>query len=230
MIARRCAPTAPASARVRNAICDPSGDQLGDPSGPGPAASLRGAAAPESTPTIQISEREPSSAFGVGDTVTASWRESGDQSASLADTSPSGSSRTFFAATSSTCTRGNAKFVSTTIASSRAFCLRSSSAVGARGARNTICLPSGDQLKPPTAVFVSAIRSGSPPVGSMLHNCGRSSRFDTKAILDPSGDQRGETSRFLPAVNRFACAPPSARTNQIAELIVFSTVSGVATL
>ena len=77
---------------------------------------------------------------------------------------------------------------------------------------------SGAHATPSTAPFsaVSCRDSPGPSTGSRNSCAGASSRADVNASQRPSGDHRGELSRFPPKVNRLGAADPSACTLQMA--------------
>src|SRR3954464_10824529 len=77
-------------------------------------------------------------------------------------------------------------------------------------------VPSGDHASSAASSLRSVSFMGSPPSAGMTYTCFRSvSRFDTKASLEPSGDQRVLVSDLPPAVNRRGEAEPSAGRSQI---------------
>ncbi len=85
---------------------------------------------------------------------------------------------------------------------------------------------SGNHLMPATPVGIRVTRRASPPSGAISQSCGSSSlsRFATKAMRVPSGDQRGSPS-FSPASVRGRGSPPKVERSHSFERPLFSSMS-----
>ena len=90
--------------------------------------------------------------------------------------------------------------------------------------------PSGDHA----ACVASSLRlvslRGSPPATGITYSCMTlPARFDAKASVRPSGDQRGSASVFSPVVKRRGGVDPSAAASQTAERYSLASLSTVVT-
>src|SRR5207248_9288913 len=111
--------------------------------------------------------------------------------------------------------------------------LSSFSSYAGSGTRETKAMrePSGDHTGSVTSSFIVVSRVGSPPSAGITYRSMCSpSRFDVKASFVPSGDHRGEPSRFSPEVNFRAAREPSNGTVQIAPRYSFASLSMLQTL
>ena len=95
---------------------------------------------------------------------------------------------------------------------------------GYTSAENAIREPSGDHCTLSTSTGRSVAWRASPPDGSIVQICDEPLRSDTKAIVLPSGDQRGDVSDAWALVSRRG-SPPSIATIQRLVKLLFASAS-----
>jgi len=85
-------------------------------------------------------------------------------------------------------------------------------------AANAIFVPSGDHAGSLGSSFSEVIFRASPPASGRTYSWAvfSSPRDDVNARRLPSGDQRGDESRFAPDVSWRGAVDPSTDTSQIA--------------